>query len=147
MDKTEREKIYTLLSQFYPNARELKSREKLTAYGLVLSRFSYEDVKSAVLDHASKNRYFPNVSELVGKLTPISAPKQEPTKEKERNAAFWDYVEAANAKPWHLCHVLVSGRETGGTFGDMLARHAPAACVDCPRQTSCHYYQNLRGDL
>ncbi len=147
MDKIEREKIYKLLSQFYPNARELKSREKLTAYGLVLSRFSYEDVKSAVLDHASKNRYFPNISELVGKLTPISALKQEPTKEKERNAAVWDYAEATLAKPWHLCHVLVAGRETGGTFGDMLERYAPAACVDCPRKGCCHYYQNLRGDV
>lgn len=147
MDKTEREKIYTLLSQFYPNARELKSREKLTAYGLVLSRFSYEDVKSAVLDHASKNRYFPNVSELVGKLTPISAPKQAHTKEKARNVVLWDAAKESLAKPWHLCHVLAAGRETGGTFRDMLARYAPAACEDCPRKSDCHNYQKLRGNL
>ena len=147
MNKDEREKIYMLLSQFYPNARELKSRETLTAYGLVLARFSYEDVKASVLDHVTKNKFFPNVSELVGKLNPISALKQDNAKPSERNAALLKYGDAMFEKPWHLCHVLVAGRKTGGTFGDMLTRYAPAACADCPRQTSCHNYQNLRGNL
>lgn len=134
MNKDEREKIYRLLASFYPKAKQLQNRETLTAYGLVLERYKYEDVKRAVVNYASCNKFFPSLSDLLEGVP------------SNGTMDYWA-SHASIGKPWHLCHVLVAGRETGGTFGDMLARYAPAACVDCPRQTSCHDYQNLRGNL
>lgn len=133
MNKDEREKIYRLLASFYPKAKQLQSRETLTAYGLALERYRYEDVKRAVVNYATHNKFFPNLSELLEGVPASST------------AEYWG--DRAFSNPWHLCHVLVAGRETGGTFEDMLARHAPAACADCPRKSGCHNYQNLRGNL
>lgn len=75
MNENERKKIYTLLSKFYPNARQLRDRATLTAWGYVLEKFTYDDVKSAVLDYASRNKFFPDLADLTGTLTP-STPKE-----------------------------------------------------------------------
>ena len=83
MDREERQRIYTLLSQFYPNAKQLQSRETLTAWGMVLERYDYEAVKASVLDYAAKSRFFPNLSDLTAGLTPAAAPEK---KEQPRTA-------------------------------------------------------------
>lgn len=138
MNRAEREKIYRLLSNFYPNAKQLQSRETLTAYGLALERFTYEDVKAAVVDYAMRNKFFPDLSDLLSGLTPeATRPAAGETDDR-----MTELLERVFAKPRHLCRVLVAGRETGGTFGDMLARYAPAACEDCPRLHGCHYPEN-----
>lgn len=142
MNRTEREKIYRLLSNFYPNARQIQSRETLTAYGLALERFTYEDVKAAVVDYAMRNKFFPDLSDLLSGLTP-EATRPAAGETDDRMA---ELLERVFAKPRHLCHVLVAGRATGGTFGDMLARYAPAACLDCPKQSGCpHAPQPTKG--
>lgn len=143
MNRTEREKIYRLLSNFFPNARQLQSRETLTAYGLALERFTYEDVKAAVVDYAMRNKFFPDLSDLLSGLTPQEAPSVPDA----RTDRYWnEKMEQIYAKPRHLCHVLVAGRASGGTFGDMLARYAPAACLDCPKQSGCpHAPQPTKG--
>lgn len=70
MDEADRKKIYTLLSKFYPNAKQLQDRATLTAWGFVLEKFTYDDVKAAVLDYAARNKYFPDLSDITGSLTP-----------------------------------------------------------------------------
>lgn len=77
MDREERQKIYTLLAQFYPKAKQLQSRETLTAWGMALARYDYEAVKASALDYAAKSRFFPNLSDLTAGLTPAAAPEQE----------------------------------------------------------------------
>lgn len=82
MTKDERSKIYSLLSKFYPSAKQLKDQAALTAYGLVLEKYTYEDVKAAVIEYASKSRYFPHISELVKNIRPLySGCAQRATKE------------------------------------------------------------------
>lgn len=78
MDKNERQKIYTLLSKFYPNARQLRDPAALTAWGYVLEKYTYEDVKNAAIDYAARNKYFPDLSDLTGGLTPIPSVLPEP---------------------------------------------------------------------
>ena len=78
MDREDRQKIYTLLSQFYPKAKPLQSKETLTAWGKVLERYDYEAVKSSVLDYVAKSRFFPNISDLTAGLTPTAAPEEKP---------------------------------------------------------------------
>lgn len=142
MNRTEREKIYRLLSNFYPNAKQLQSRETLTAYGLALERFTYEDVKTAVVDYAMRNKFFPDLSDLLSGLTPEATRPAAG----ETDGRMAELLERVFDKPRHLCHVLVAGRATGGTFGDMLARFAPASCLDCPKQSGCpHAPQPTKG--
>lgn len=78
MDKSERQKIYTLLSKFFPQAKQLKDRETLTAWGIVLEDYTYDDVKTAVLRYAAKNKFFPDLADITGTLTPIPTAEPEP---------------------------------------------------------------------
>ena len=82
MDKNERQKIYTLLSKYYPRARQLKDSATLTAWGYVLERYTYEDVKNSVINYAARNKYFPDLADLTGGLKPIF--RENPISEAER---------------------------------------------------------------
>lgn len=68
MDRTERQRIYDLLSRYFPNARQLKDKKTLTAWGLALERFAYHDVKRAVISYAISNKYFPDVADITAGL-------------------------------------------------------------------------------
>ena len=68
MNEADRKKIYTLLSKFYPTARQLQDRATLTAWGYVLENYPYDDVKAAVLEYAARNKYFPDLSDITGGL-------------------------------------------------------------------------------
>lgn len=71
MDREHRQKIYTLLRSYYPNAKPLRDPTTLTAWGLILERFPYGDVKNAVLDHvAAGHRFCPDITELTAVLRP-----------------------------------------------------------------------------
>lgn len=78
MDKEERQRIYTLLSKFYPNAKQLKDRATLTAWGLALEDFPYEDVKKSVLDYATRNKYFPDLADITGSLAAENQTRKDP---------------------------------------------------------------------
>lgn len=84
MTVDERQKIYHLLSKFYPNARQLKDRETLTAWGIVLEDYTYPDVKTAVLRYAAKNKFFPDLADITGSLTPVSAAAPEISPDRAR---------------------------------------------------------------
>lgn len=102
MTEDERRKIYTLLSKFYPNARQLKDRSTLTAWGLVLEQFPYDAVKSAVLAYAARNKYFPDLSDITSGL-----PDPEPVPAVSRTAPMGEVEKRHLAKSlawqqeWH----------------------------------------------
>lgn len=74
MTKEEVGKVFTLLQQFYPNARQLQDRTKRLAWELALKRFPYNDVKNAVVDYAIANKYFPDMVDITGGLKQEAAP-------------------------------------------------------------------------
>lgn len=84
MDKEEARKIYTLLAQYYPHARQLRDKLTLTAWGYVLERFAYSDVKDAVIGYAAKNKFFPDLSDLTAGLTPLPTDRE--------TAAAWEEI-------------------------------------------------------
>ena len=43
-----------------------------------LENYTYEDVKKSVLSYAASNKFFPDLADLTGGLTPISAHEPEP---------------------------------------------------------------------
>ena len=68
MNHHERQKIYDLLSQYFPNARQLKDKKTLTAWGLALEKFPYDDVKTAVINYAISNKFFPDLADITAGL-------------------------------------------------------------------------------
>ena len=92
MDREERQRIYTLLAQFYPKAKPLQSKETLTAWGMVLERYDYEAVKASVLDYAAKSRFFPNLSDLTAGLTPAAALERAEEKPRTANPQMKPYM-------------------------------------------------------
>lgn len=82
MDKTERKKLFSLLRQFYPNAKQLNP-VTMTAWAAVLENYDYEPVKAAALDYAAHNKYFPDLSDLLAtlhKAQPVEEPAIHPGK-------------------------------------------------------------------
>lgn len=73
MNHHERQKIYDLLSQYFPNARQLKDKKTLTAWGLALEKFPYDDVKTAVINYAISNKFFPDLADITSGLVPVNA--------------------------------------------------------------------------
>ena len=77
MDKTERKKLFSLLRQFYPNAKQLNP-VTMTAWAAVLENYDYTPVKAAVLDYAAHNKYFPDLSDLLAPLHAVETVVKEP---------------------------------------------------------------------
>lgn len=73
MDHQERQKIYALLAQYYPNTKQLKDKTTLTAWGFALERFPYGDVKNAVINYAISNKFFPDLADITAGLAPEQA--------------------------------------------------------------------------
>lgn len=88
MTDEETQKLFTLLSQFYPNAKQLRSKDTLAAWRLALRAFPYDDVKSQVLRCAAREKFFPDLADLTAGLdcpTEAQAPPRY-TKRTIRNA-------------------------------------------------------------
>lgn len=75
MDKKETDKIFDLLEQFYPNAKQVKSEKTKVAWSLALKNFTYEDVKNCAIDYAIEGQYFPNLTDITLKLKPETTTK------------------------------------------------------------------------
>lgn len=73
MDYPRRQKLYQLMAQFWPNSRLTKDPAMRTAWGQVLEKFPYDDVKSRVLDLAATSKYPPDLADLTAPLVPPAA--------------------------------------------------------------------------
>ena len=87
MRKSEVESLFNLLEQFYPNAKQLCSKTVQAAWVLAVEPYAYEDAKAAAIAYARKNKFFPDVADITGGLTPIEPEKEEATPD----PAFGDY--------------------------------------------------------
>lgn len=144
MNREERQKIYLLLHQFYPRAKQLQSPETLTAWGFVLENYTYEDVKSKVIAYAARHKFFPDIADITADLLPISdAPEtHEMAASKSRYFAEWekrtDELNRYYAASGGRCQIrkLWDADKNAGECmmeGLFLRRHYPEACVGCRR--------------
>ena len=62
-------KLFKLLEQFYPKAKQVTSKELRQAWALALEPYAYEDVKAAAILYVTKNKYFPDLADLTGGIT------------------------------------------------------------------------------
>jgi hypothetical protein len=93
MQKSDVESLFNLLEQFYPNAKQLCSKPVQAAWVLALEPYAYEDAKAAAIAYARKNKFFPDVADITGGLSPIEPEKQETT---TPDPAFGDYSSMKN---------------------------------------------------
>ena len=75
MTPEEQNKCFALLSEYYPRAKELQSRTKRAAWRLALEEYDYEPVKRNIVRYASQNKYFPDVSDVLGGLARAEKPR------------------------------------------------------------------------
>lgn len=144
MDRTERERIYALLGKFYPNAKQLKDSATLTAYGLVLEKYTYEDVKAAVLGHVATSKFFPDISDLTANLAPITSEVAQKHKD--------HIMPRGNFVPCRLLHnhawddAVWKEKPMLSLFGMMLRYYCPDECTECERRKSprgCGHYTTI----
>lgn len=88
MNHHERQKIYDLLSQYFPNAKQLRDKKTLTAWGFALERFPYDDVKTAVINYAISNKFFPDLADVTAGLVPANATPVAAPAHLDKNAIF-----------------------------------------------------------
>lgn len=96
MTRDEINKAFALLREYYPNARQLKSKTALDAWRLVLEKFPYSAVKAQVVRHAATHRYFPDVYDITGTLEPEPGafPPQKPESGKDPQTEAAVYARA-----------------------------------------------------
>lgn len=144
MNKEERIRVYRLLGQYYPNARQLRSAETLTAWGLVLEKFTYADVKARVVAYAARNKFFPDIADIVGDLTEQTDGVSTPDSSDRHVVLDEKWVAwcearkkeiAATGGPCQIRALWDADRAAGKSMmeGLFLWRHFPEDCAGCPR--------------
>lgn len=144
MDREERQRIYRLLHQYYPQAKQLKSAETLTAWGLILADYTYEDVKNSVLRYAAQNKFFPDVSDITAGLSPVKRDADKAPYEALQGRVWeaWqerierkEQQEAATGGPCKVRSLWGADRDAGEPMleGLFLRRHYPEDCAGCRR--------------
>lgn len=76
MTREETDKLFDLLEQFYPNAKQVKSEKTKIAWSMALKDFTYNDVKNSAIDYAIEGQYFPNLTDITLKLKPKTTTNQ-----------------------------------------------------------------------
>lgn len=123
MRKSEVQSLFNLLEQFYPNAKQISSKPVQAAWVLALEPYAYEDAKAAAIVYARKNKFFPDVADITGGLTPIEPEKEDAKPDpsfgdyscmKKHVAALRDVAMAIDAR-YHQAGVptLTEAREQG----------------------------------
>lgn len=74
MTRDEARSVFLELKKIYPHAKQLKSGEVLEAYGKVLMRYDFSAVMASVANYTATGKYFPDLADLVGGLTPVLEP-------------------------------------------------------------------------
>ena len=70
MQKQDAEKLFLLLTQFYPAAAAKKEKDSFVhAWFLLFEPYSYKTVRQAILEHARECRFFPDASEIMQRLS------------------------------------------------------------------------------
>lgn len=64
MDKKDVDKLFHLLSQYYPNAKQLRNPDTKLAWALALKQYTYDDIRAAAVEHGAHEKFFPDIADL-----------------------------------------------------------------------------------
>ena len=150
MNVDERQKIYRLLSMYYPHAKQLKDQVALTAWGLVLERFTYEDVKQSVVEYATTHKYFPDVADITGRLSPLPRERKPFQNCSAQYDEIGQKIDARIAADGGYCRITHGHLDDppapgSGVVGIMLRSYCPSECQGCPRREmgNCLFYDRI----
>lgn len=123
MDRRETEKLFNLFLVYWPNSEQAKSKTVMAAWALALEPFSYDDVKAATADYAAKNKFFPDVCDITGKLSPnVTAAEPERTPgQSERKRIFAKYARQLSEDEEGRISVSRYAREHGLSWEEARA--------------------------
>lgn len=68
MNRNDVNQLFALLLAFYPHATNAGGEQTRKAWYMALKDYTYEELKEATLCYAAKEKYFPQLSELMDYL-------------------------------------------------------------------------------
>lgn len=68
MEKSDVERLFSLLECYYPNASQLKNKRVQAAWCMAMEPYDYEAVKAAAVAYARRNKFFPDVADILSGL-------------------------------------------------------------------------------
>ena len=87
MERNDVNKLFTMLNAFYPHATNVDNEKIRKAWSLALKNYTYKEIKAATLCYAAKEKFFPQLSELLAYL---------PTQKKD-NSWMKQYIVKSNS--------------------------------------------------
>lgn len=136
-------KVFSLMEQYWPNAKPVREPLRRKAWGTVLERYGFEEVRGRVFDLAATSKYCPDLSEFTEGLAQEGPARltggQGATKPMPRNAhrpaTPFDREQQAElvslrATAGGPCPILA---KAAGTIGETFARSGSGPCGGCGR--------------
>lgn len=77
-------KIWNLFRSLFSASPHVNSENDRIVWEVALRPYSLDDVTASVMAWARKSRFFPDVANITGKLTPVEAPLETPLDQRKR---------------------------------------------------------------
>lgn len=84
MSQNDFETIWNLFRRLFPASPRVKGEKEKRVWGRALKPYGLEDVTESVMAWARKSKFFPDVADITGKLTPVETTPEIPPDRKER---------------------------------------------------------------
>ena len=124
MTKGESDRIFASLRRYYPNAKIYGDVDRLEAFRARLLHYDFSEVVAVAKAYVDKNKFFPDLPDLVGKLTPADAPPEG--NERRKPEAWMDkYIDALDRSveaTGGVCQLL---HNFGGMVGETIRTFYP----------------------
>lgn len=121
-------KIWMLFRTLFSPSPRANSKNERIVWEAALRPYSLDDVTSSVMAWARKNKFFPDIADITGKLTPVETPPEAPPKRRER-----PYGDTAWMAPYiHQIAAKITEQDAGKvhTVGLMTWKEAAAKGID-----------------
>lgn len=81
-------KIWGLFRTLFSPSPRVNSEKERIVWEVALRPYSLDDVTSSVMAWARKSKFFPDIADITGKLTPVEAPPEK--LKKRQNSPYGD---------------------------------------------------------
>lgn len=127
MTAQESEKIFRALRRYYPNAKIYADADRLEAYRERLLHYDFEAVVAACKRYVDRNKYFPDLPDIVGGLTPTDGEPRDGETPRGYQPWMAEYIAANDRYIESIGGVCQLLRAYRGVVGETLRAHYPDA--------------------
>jgi len=128
MNKGEFEKVWNLYRGLFPGHHSLENKNIRAVWEVALLPYALDEVVASSMAYARRNKYFPNVAEITGKLEPVEPLPELPKAEKAAGCAWMapyirklaDRDAEAHAEELHAAGLMTwsEAEAAGRDFGE-----------------------------